>query len=112
MVRDVRQSPHRGAWPLRTSPSSTSAGADAVPAAPFLPLMTRASRGVSVAIVVVVGVLFVLLPEPDLVVTGFGTGWMVWQWNWWVRRRRAVAEAPHRPATLVTKKLVVRLRIS
>jgi hypothetical protein len=98
-----REGHHSRAWPLRTSLSSTRAGADAAPAAAFLSFMTRASRGVSIAMVCVVGVLFVILPEPDLVVTGIGTAVMILTWTRGVRKLRAVAVAPHRPARLVTK---------
>jgi hypothetical protein len=70
----------------------------------FLSLLTRAPRGVSIAMVCGVGVLFVLLPEPDLVVTSIGTAAMISTWTWGVRRLRATAEAPHRRARLVTKR--------
>jgi hypothetical protein len=50
-----------------------------------------------------VAVLFVILPEPDFVATGIGTVWMVWSWHRAVRRLRAMAQAPHLSATLVTK---------
>jgi hypothetical protein len=66
--------------------------------------MTRASRGVSIAMVCVVGVLFVIFPEPDLVVTSIGTAVMILTWARGVRGLRAVAVAPHRPARLVTKR--------
>jgi hypothetical protein len=97
---------HRTPSSVQPGSRRSRAHAGAIPVATFLRVMTRTSRGVSVAMVFGVGVLFVLLPEPDLVVTGFGTVVMVWTWNWALRRLRDLAEAPHRPATLVTAKRV------
>jgi hypothetical protein len=96
---------NRKASPLRTGWSPRRARASRARPAGSL-LMTRASRGVSIAMVVVVGALFVILPDPDPLVTGLGTVWMVWQWNSWVRLLQSVAAASHRPATLVTQKYV------
>jgi hypothetical protein len=76
--------------------------ADATLASFFL--TSHASRAAGIAIVLVVGALFVIFPTPNVLVTTIGTVSMICGWTSGVRRVRAVTQLPHHDATLVTQR--------